>query len=32
VKTDLYDFFQQNDLIDAVSLLDPDMHDNPTYL
>ena len=31
-KKDLYDFFQHNDLIDAVSLLDPDLHTDPTYL
>jgi len=31
-RKDLHDLFQHNDLIDAVSLLDPDTHEDPTYL
>ena len=31
-KEDLYNFMLENDLIDSVSLLNPDMEENPTYL
>lgn len=31
-KKDLYDFCQQNNLIDSISLLDPDLEKDHTYL
>ena len=31
-RKDLYDFCQHNDLVDAVFLIGPDIHEDPTYL
>jgi len=31
-KNDVYCFYQQNNLIDSASLLDPELNTDPTYL